>query len=175
MAHDLLDPRSMPMDELVRCAYEYRYLRGRRELMRHELSVEDAGRLQELSLLWESAPDRGPEGLPPALRRRFARCDVRVPAILKIGERERPVLVVNVGGGGAVVEPAAALALRWGELVVLRVRLPSLGREYQFHAQARWSQDPSSGRTGRLALAFVGMPLELRFGPGRSALSAEAA
>jgi hypothetical protein len=168
----------MPMDEVVRCAYEYRFLQGRRDELHMPLSVEDDDRLHALQRLWESAPAGGPEGLPAALRRRFARCDVRVPATLRVAACDRPVLVVNVGGGGAVVEPSGGqepLATRRGELCTLRVRLPSLGREYQFHAQAGWSQDPAPGRAGRLALAFVGMPLELRFGPGRSALAAEAA
>jgi hypothetical protein len=39
----------------------------------------------------------------------------------------------------------------------------------------RWSRDPTPGPGTQVALAFVGMPLELRFGPGRSALAAEAA
>jgi hypothetical protein len=160
--------------EALRSLFEYRFLLGRREMLRNGLGAPDRLRLEELGRLWQWRPeDAGGSSVPPPQSRRFARCDVNMPGLLRARGDEAEVRIVNLGGGGAVV--SGMPPLRPGELVLLKVRLPSLGREYQFPAQARWRQEGFGAASARVALAFVGLPLELRFGPGRSALTSEAA
>ena len=160
--------------DALRCLFEYRLLLGRRELLRHGLGEVEAARLEQLGRLWQWRPeDHGNAGVPPPQSRRFARCDVTVPAVLRARGSDGAVTILNLGGGGAVV--TGMPPLRPGELVLLKVHLLALGREYQFPAQARWRQEGFGPTAARVALAIVAMPLELRFGPGRSALSSEAA
>jgi hypothetical protein len=160
--------------EALRALYDYRLLLGRREVLGQALGGADGARLEQLARLWQWRPeDRGGSAVPPPQSRRFARCDVNVGATLRVRGVDRPVTIVNLGGGGAVV--TGMPPLRPGELVLLKVRLPEVGREYQFPAQARWRSDGFGKNAARVALAFVGMPLELRFGSGRSALTSEAA
>jgi hypothetical protein len=160
--------------DALRCLFEYRVLLGRREILRLALGDTDAARLDQLGRLWQWRPeDRGGTAVPPPQSRRFARCDVHMGAELRVRGVEEPVTIVNLGGGGVVV--TGMPPLRPGELVLLKVRLPALGREYQFPAQARWRSEGFGAQAARVALAFVATPLELRFGPGRSALTSEAA
>ena len=168
------------MDELVKRLYDYRYLRARRDLLRLPLSEEERCRLRALEQAWQSdpsssRPDDDPAGLPASLCRRFARVSASIPASLELARTPRPVVVVKLGGGGMVVETTAPFMLRHGELALVRIRSTTLGREFQFHAQMRWQSERLRGSAHRTALALVGTPLELRFGPGRSALAAEAA
>ncbi len=160
--------------EALRSLFEYRLLLGRREVLRHALGESETGRLEQLGRLWQWRPeDRGGAAVPPPQSRRFARCDVHVDALLRARGIDNHVTIINLGGGGAVV--IGMPPLRPGELVLLKVRLPAIGREYQFPAQARWRSEGFGPTAARVALSFVAMPLELRFGPGRSALTSEAA
>ena len=171
------EPISMTTEafcEALRSLFEYRFLLGRREILRHGLGDAEKVRLDQLGRLWQWRPeDPSGSSLPPPQSRRFARCDVSVVAALRTRGQDADVRIVNLGGGGVVV--TGMPPLRPGELVLLKVRLPMLGREYQFPAQARWRSEGFGPTAARVALAFVGMPLELRFGPGRSALTSEAA
>jgi hypothetical protein len=142
--------------EAIHSLFEYRVLLGRREA----LGPVEAARLEQLGRLWQWRPeDRGGGAVPPPQSRRFARCDVQVAALLRVRGADRPVQIVNLGGGGAVV--TGMPPLRPGELVVLKVPLPARGREAQFPAQARWRSDGFGPSAARVALAFVGLPLEL--------------
>jgi hypothetical protein len=160
--------------EALRSLHEYRLLLGRREVLRQALGAEELVRLEQLGRLWQWRPeDRGGGAVPPPQSRRFARCDVRVDALLRVRGADAAVTIQNLGGGGAVV--TGMPPLRPGELVLLKVRLAAIGREYQFPAQARWRSEGFGPAAAKVALAFVGIPLELRFGPGNSTLRSEAA
>jgi hypothetical protein len=160
--------------EALRSLHEYRLLLGRREVLRQALGPDELTRLDQLGRLWQWRPeDHGGAAVPPPQSRRFARCDVRVDALLRVRGADASVTIINLGGGGAVV--VGMPPLRPGELVLLKVRLAAIGREYQFPAQARWRSEGFGPNAARVALAFVGIPLELRFGPGNSALRSEAA
>lgn len=167
----------MDMSDLIKCVYDYRNLLGRKELLRMRLDAAELHRLAGIERLLEWRPDEcgGLANMPLALRRRFSRFDMRVPATVKVGELSQPIVLVNLGAGGAVVEPAPSL--RRGELSVLKVRCTSLGREFHFPVQAKWLSESSilPGRRSTMGLAFVGVPIELRFGTGRSAVLADAA
>lgn len=162
----------MPMSEMIKCVYDYRNLLGRRDLMRMRLDAEDLHRLESLERLLEWRPeDGGPSSFPISLRRKFARFDLRVPATVKVGVLPAPIVIVSLGAGGVVVEPAPSL--RRGELTVLKVKCSSLSREFHFPAQAKWLSE--SLNRSSMGLAFVGIPIELRYGVGRSAPLADAA
>lgn len=153
------------MSDLLKAVYDYRNLLSRRDLLRMRLSAEEVARLDALEKLFEWRPEEGgPTSLPLALRRRFARCDVRVPASVKAGSTVQPVVVVNLGGGGVVVEPAPSL--KRGELTVLKIRVTSIGREFQFPCQAKWLAGGLN--QSAMGLQFIGVPIELRYGVGRS-------
>jgi hypothetical protein len=146
--------------EALRSLHEYRLLLGRREVLGHRLGEPELARLEQLSRLWQWRPeDRGGAAVPPPQSRRFARCDVRVDALLRVRGADVPVTIVNLGGGGAVL--TGMPHLRPGELVLLKVRLAAIGREYHFPAQARWRQEGFGANVPRVALAFVATPLEL--------------
>ena len=130
------------MDELVKRLHDYRYLRARRDLLRLPLSEEERDRLRALECAWLADPssllaDRDPAGLPASLCRRFARVGVQVPASLELARTPRPVVVVQLGGGGLVVETSAPLGARYGELALVRIRSARLGREFQDRLRSR--------------------------------------
>jgi hypothetical protein len=164
----------MPMSELIKCVYDYRNLLGRRDLLRMHLDAEEKHRLESLDQLLEWRPEEGgPSTFPLALRRKFSRFDMRIPATVRVGRGDSaaPIVIVNMGGGGVVVEPAPSL--RRGELTVVKIKCSALGREFHFPAQAKWLSE--SLNRSSMGLAFVGIPIELRYGVGRSASIADAA
>jgi hypothetical protein len=140
--------------------FEYRTLRAHRDLLRLPLERADEVRLTALErmFIWRSdanADDSSGNG-GPAERRRFSRVEVRIPAQLRVAGSEQEVLIVNLGAGGVVIEPAPKLAR--GELVLLKVCDESSGRGYILPAQAIWkSHGPAQSALG---LSFVGIPRE---------------
>jgi len=130
--------------------YEYRKLLARRELLGHRLDVESRARLGALETLFAADPDE-------QHRRRYARCEVSVPATVKASGRVQAVRVVNVGGGGFCVAPAPSL--RPGERAVVRIVSSESGAEYHYPVQALWVRRTDGDSA--MGLPFVGAPLQV--------------
>jgi hypothetical protein len=144
--------------DAVRSLYEYRELIGQRDLSRKPLSAADEVRLALLERVWQWRPI-DPTTLAPLNSRRFARCDVTVRATLRAGGQEHEVTVTHLGGGGIIV--TGAPPLRRGEPVVVTVRVPEHGRDYQFPAQMCWKEE-RRGPVVHVALALNGLPFGRR-------------
>jgi len=156
---------------ILRLVYEYRNLLGRRDIVHMPLGDEERHELAELEqrFLWTGEATN--VALPMALRRRFLRMNVRLTATMKVGREFTPVSIIDIGGGGLMVEPAPRLQV--GDLTVVKVQDPTIGREYHLPAQVAWRQ--VRPKTSRMGLAFFGIPIELRYGGGRSGLADDAA
>ena len=143
--------------DLVRLVYDYRSLLGRRDLVRVPLEPEEHGRLAafERRFAWINR------------RRRSERLPLTRPGQIKVGKDFREVTVYDISGGGLLIAPAPAL--QRGEITVVRIADPAIGREYHLPVQVAWAV------SGRMGLAFFGIPIELRYGGGRAGLADDAA
>jgi hypothetical protein len=92
---------------------------------------------------------------------------VRRPAAIKVGAEFVETVLLDIGGGGLAVTPPPQL--RIGDVTVLKIADPPVGREYHLPLQVAWLLG------NRMGLAFFGIPIALRFGGGRSGLADDAA
>ncbi len=145
------------MTSLVHLVFEYRRLLARRELMDGELSRSSARRLASLEKLFGEEPDENKETMGLQFRRRHARCEVRVPATIKMGGAVQAVDVTNLGGGGVRIEPAPAL--KRGERAVVRIVSLDTGSIYHYPVTAGWSE--RSAQQSAMGLGFAGVPRQL--------------
>ena len=141
------------MADILELVFEYRRLLARRDLMGGAMSADSEERLVGLERLFGSDPD---DRLRSS-RRRFARCELRVPATIRTGDRVEPVDIVDVGGGGVRVEPAPLL--RRGERATIRIVSPERNAMYVYHVEASWSERTAERST--MGLPFVGTPEQL--------------
>jgi hypothetical protein len=110
--------------QLVRDICEYRSLSADRYVLGRSLDQRELDRLRalerKLGRLGEEHKGSGDD------RRRFARLEVEIPATLLVGTCQRSVTIVNIGGGGMVIEPAHGLGP--GDLTMIAIaggyRLP---------------------------------------------------
>ena len=144
------------MMDLVRLIYDYRSLLGRRDLARLPLDPEEHGRLAAFERRFAQP-----------MRRRHRRLALGRSAQIKIGREFRDVTVSDISGGGLLLTPAPALEV--GEISVVKIIDAAIGREYHLPGQVVWTADT------RMGLAFFGIPIELRYGGGRSGLADDAA
>jgi len=135
--------------DLLQLIYEYRRLIARRELMGGSLSRASEQRLLGLERLFGQDPDdrRGHR------RRRHARCEVRLPAVLQSGERIHRVDITSLGGGGLRVTPVPELAA--GERAVIRVVSLDTGMIYLYPVVAKWVAGAAMG------MPFIGAPRQV--------------
>jgi hypothetical protein len=145
------------MSTLLRLVYEYRSLLGRRDIARLALDPEEHGRLADLERRFAVA----------AHRRRHMRVGLAMAGAIKVGREFKEITISDLSGGGLLVTPAAALET--GDVTVVKIGDPLLGREYHLPVQVAWVA------SGRMGLAFFGIPIELRYGGGRSGLADDAA
>jgi len=144
-------------NNLVHLVYEYRRLLARKELTGGDLSQGSERRLASLEKLFGQEPDENSETEGLAYKRRHARCDVKVPATIKMGRYVQAVNVTSLGGGGVRIEPAPSL--RRGEQAVVRIVSLDTGSIYHYPVTAGWSErSPSQSAMG---LGFVGAPRQL--------------
>ena len=143
--------------DLVRLVYDYRSLFGRRDLARLPLDPEEHGRLAAFEGRFYEA----------AQRRRHQRLALSRPGQIKIGREFRDVTLSDISVGGLLLSPAPPL--QRGEITVVKIDDPAIGREYHLPVQVVWMG------AGRMGLAFFGIPIELRYGGGRSGLADDAA
>ena len=141
------------MTDLLELVYEYRRLLARRDLMAGQLTDSLERRLLGLERLFGSDPDDRQH----RSRRKHARCEVKLPATIKVGNRVEPVDIVDLGGGGVRVEPAPML--REGERAQIRIVSLDTGRMYVYMVEAKWA-DRSSARS-TMGLPFVGTPTQM--------------
>jgi len=133
------------MRDLLNLVFEYRSLLARRDMFANNAE----SRLDALARLF------GPND--SSTRRRHARCDVRVPASVRVRGRTQPVNVVNLGGGGLCVEPAPQV--KPGDKAVIRIVSPDQSRIYQFQVQTSWVK--RSGSRTAAGMPFIGVPRAL--------------
>jgi hypothetical protein len=155
--------------DLLSLVYQYRYLLGRRDLLRQPLGPEPAARLEALADLFAWRPQTGGAHAPGADRRRMTRCEVTIGAIIEAhGGLAVPSTIVDLGGAGMSLESPAAI--RPGEHVTIKVQEQRSGREYRFPAEVRWCRE---GERSTLGVRFDGLPVELCH--RRSAMAVDAA
>jgi len=138
------------MTDLLQLVFEYRRLVVHRALLSGKLSVANRQRLVGLERLF----GQDPEDRSQRHRRRHARCEVRLPATLKMGRHVENVDVVNIGGGGVCVEPAPLL--RKGQRASIRVVSLEQGTAYHYRVEAGWAR--RTGQSAAMGMGFVGTP-----------------
>ena len=137
------------MRDLLQLVYEYRRLNARAEAVAGALRPIAQKRLSALEKLFGKEPGNSD--------RRHARCEVNLPATIKINGNLQPVHLVNIGGGGVCVKPAPKL--REGQRAVLRVVASDAKTIFQYQVKGGWTwRDESQSQMG---LPFVGAPREL--------------
>ena len=145
------------MANLVHLVYEYRRLLAHQELMGRELSGASEARLASLERLFGQEPTEAAETVGLAYKRRHARCEVRVPATIKMSGDVLAVDVTSLGGGGVRIEPAPSL--RRGERAVIRIVSLDTGSIYHYPVTAGWCE--RSRKHSAMGLGFVGAPRQL--------------
>ena len=156
---------------LLGLVYDYRSLLGRRDIVRMALDDDERDQLADLEqrFLWTHEITNAKQPLT-ALRRRYLRLPLHArPAQVKIGTEFHETTIVDIGGGGLCLEHEPAPALRVGEVTVVKIPDPVVGREYHLPVQMAWIVG------SRVGLAFFGIPIALRFGGGKSGLADDAA
>jgi hypothetical protein len=143
--------------------YEYRRLSARAAAFAGSLRPGAAQRLAALENLFGQEPG-GQESESP---RRHARCEISIPATLKINGNVLPVKVVNMGGGGVCVSPAPML--KRGETALLRIVSHDSKCVFQYQVRGGWTWRADG--ESQMGLPFVGAPRALArpFLPAKSA------
>jgi hypothetical protein len=146
------------MNDLFELVFEYRSLLAQRRAEGEELGLRARRRLDALHRLLGREPTDAQGTRPGELgRRRHARCDVELGALLRRGPRALPVEVVNLGAGGVCIRTDEPL--RVGERTVLRFTSPETGRIYECMAETSW-RDEGQELAG---LRFIGAPLHVLY------------
>lgn len=146
------------MHDLFELVFEYRQLLARRKAEGQGLALPVRHRLDALHRLLGREPLLGhPEGSGTFSRRRHARCDVELPASLRLGDEVMAIELSNLGAGGVCAVTAGALEV--GRRGALRLVSPDSGRIYECVAQVSWSSP--DGEQHLVGLRFVGAPREV--------------
>ena len=141
------------MRDLLQLVYEYRRLSARAEAFAGTLQPVAQKRLSALEKLFGQEPDNPVPDHP----RRHARCEINVPATIKINGNIQPVQLVNMGGGGVCVSPAPKL--KEGETALLRIVASDSRTVFQYRVKGGWTWRDE--RASQMGLPFVGPPREL--------------
>jgi len=137
------------MRDLLELVFEYRRLLARSEAIAGSLKPHNSKRLAALEKLFGQEPNV--RGEHP---RRHARCDVRRPATLRVGDRVQSVSLVNLGGGGVCITPAPNV--QTGETALLRIVADDQSTVYQYQVRANWST--GGEQDSCMGMPFVGIP-----------------
>ncbi len=141
------------MKDLLQLVYEYRRLSARAEAYAGSLKPRAETRLAALEKLFGQEPGCE-ETTPP---RRHARCELSVPATIKIDGNVQPVQLINMGGGGVCVSPAPKL--KNGQTALLRIVASDTRRVFQYQVKCGWTC--RSEIASQMGLPFVGPPVEV--------------
>jgi hypothetical protein len=151
--HYLGAERSQTLRDLLPLLFEYRRLSALAEAFAGTLRPGAQRRLTALEKLFGEEPGSQKSSHP----RRHARCEVSLPATIKINGNVQPVQVVNIGGGGVCVSPAPKL--KAGESACLRIVSNDEHTVFQYQVEGGWSwRDDNESQMG---LPFIGAPREL--------------
>jgi PilZ domain len=146
------------MQHLFELVFEYRNLLARRKSEGLSLDPPARYRLDALHRLLGREPSRdddpGAMGSGAFSRRRHARCDVDLPATLRIGAALAAIEILNLSAGGVCAVTPEPLPV--GERGLLRITSPDTGRVYECGARVSWSTD--EGREHMAGMRFVGVP-----------------
>ncbi len=137
------------MRDLLELVFEYRRLLARSEAMAGSLKPRSSERLAALEKLFGQEPNSN--AVHP---RRHARCDIRRPATLRVGDRVQAVSLVNLGGGGVCITPAPNV--RTGDTALLRIVADDQSTIYQYQVRANWSTQGDEDSC--MGMPFVGIP-----------------
>jgi hypothetical protein len=137
------------MRDLLELVFEYRRLLARSEAIAGSLKPHNSQRLAALEKLFGQEPDSN-----ATYPRRHARCDIRRPATLRVGDRAQAVSLVNVGGGGVCITPAPNV--KAGETALLRIVADDQNTVYQYRVRANWST--GGAQDSCMGMPFVGIP-----------------
>tara|TARA_R110002073_G_scaffold208011_2_gene368275 strand:+ start:3660 stop:4124 length:465 start_codon:yes stop_codon:yes gene_type:complete len=137
------------MRDLLELVFEYRRLLARSEATAGSLKPHNLERLEALEKLFGQEPNSN-----ASYPRRHARCDIRRPATLRVGDRVQPVNLVNLGGGGVCITPAPNV--KAGETALLRIVADDQSTVYQYRVRANWSS--RSEQDSCMGMPFVGIP-----------------
>ncbi len=141
------------MRDLLQLVYEYRRLCARAEAFAGKLPPQAETRLAALEKLFGEEPASAQASQP----RRHARCDLNIPATIKIDGNVQPVKVVNLGGGGVCVSPAPNL--KPGQRALLRIVGGDACSVFQYQVKGGWTFREE--QDSHMGLPFVGAPVEL--------------
>jgi hypothetical protein len=141
------------MRDLLQLVYEYRRLDARAAAIAGTLRPLAQKRLTALEKLFGQEPGSDDDQSP----RRHARCEVNLPATIKINGNVQPVKLVNIGGGGVCVSPAPKL--KEGETALLRVVASDSKTVFQYQVKGGWTWRAET--QSQMGLPFVGAPREL--------------
>ncbi len=145
------------MHHLFELVFEYRHLLVRRRSEGPAFDLPARSRLDALHRLLGREPFIGTaSGSGAYSRRRHARCDVELHAILRLGASLCAVEILNLGAGGVCAVTPEPLQI--GERGVLRLASPESGRVYECTAQVSWTRDEGEHIAG---LRFLGTPVEV--------------
>ena len=127
------------------------------------LNLSAADRAQRFALLDSLGSDAGydPAQRPDQTRarRRHRRLPLIMPGMIKVNRRLGRVTLLNMSGGGLFL--ASNIKAQVGDAVMIKVGHPDRGVQYSFPCKvvrARYERGAH-----HLALAFCGIPLELRY------------
>lgn len=147
------------MHDLFELVFEYRHLLARRRVEGQALDRPARTRLDALHRLLGREPfSGGVSGSGTFSRRRHARCDVELPAALRIGARLFAIELINLGAGGVCVASPEPLPI--GQRGLLRITSPDSGRIHECLAQVSWAR--ADGQQTIAGLRFVGAPREVQ-------------
>lgn len=142
------------MSNLLQLVFEYRRLLAKSDAIAGSLRPPASRRLKALEKLFGKEPAQA--GSDRA--RRFARCELRLPATVRVNDRVQPVSLVNLGGGGVCVSPAPNLQA--GEIALLRIVAEDQSKVYQYQVRQCWASH--TGTASQMGMPFVGIPRTLR-------------
>ena len=147
------------MHDLFELVFEYRQLLARRKVEGQGFAPPARHRLDALHRLLGREPFLGhPEGSGTFTRRRHARCDVDMPASLRLGPGLCAIELLNLGAGGVCAVIGAELSP--GQRGALRITSPDSGRVYECAAQVTWSR--VDGEQHLAGLRFIGAPRDVQ-------------
>lgn len=138
------------MKDLLALVFEYRRLLARSEVTAGALKPRSSQRLDALEKLFGQEPNANNKPHD----RRHARCDIRRPATVRVGDRVQSVSLVNLGGGGVCICPAPNV--KSGETALLRIVADDQSTIYQYQVRANWSK--YGDEDSCMGMPFVGIP-----------------
>jgi len=159
---EMTTPRAPFADQMdsVQLLHDVAYLEERSKAGLNLCATDRAQRYALLEI-FGSDPGYDPAEQPDRTRarRRHRRLPLMLPGVIKAGKRLGRVTLLNMSAGGFFL--ASGIRAKVGDTVLIKLGHPDRGVQYSFPCQvirARYERGAH-----HLALAFSGIPLELRY------------